>query len=167
MAKRQIFYSFHFDNDVFRVQMVRQMGVIEGNEPVSKNTWETVKGNGNAAIEKWIDDNMKGKSCVVVLIGTDTSKRPWVDYEIKKAWKDGKGLVGVHIHNLSSMNAGKCTKGKNPFDAINFTQAARQLCLLATTLSQATLTATSARIWRAGLSRPSRCGARNFKASAA
>jgi hypothetical protein len=44
MAKRQVFYSFHFDNDVFRVQMVRQMGVIEGNEPVSKNTWETVRG---------------------------------------------------------------------------------------------------------------------------
>jgi hypothetical protein len=64
---------------------------------------------------------MKGKSCVVVLIGTDTSKRPWVDYEIKKAWKDGKALVGVHIHNLSSMNDGKCTKGKNPFDAITFT----------------------------------------------
>jgi hypothetical protein len=121
MTKRQIFYSFHFDNDVFRVQMVRQMGVIEGNEPVSKNTWETVKGNGDAAIEKWIDDNMKGKSCVVVLIGTDTSKRPWVNYEIKKAWKDGKGLLGVHIHNLSSMNAGKCTKGKNPFDSIKFT----------------------------------------------
>lgn len=125
MAKRQIFYSFHFDNDVFRVQIVRQMGVIEGNEPVSKNTWETVKGNGSAAIENWINDNMNGKSCVIVLIGTDTSKRPWVDYEIKKAWKDGKGLLGVHIHNLSSMNAGKCTKGKNPFDAIAFTQGGK------------------------------------------
>ena len=122
MTKRQIFYSFHFDNDVFRVQMVRQMGVIEGNEPVSKNTWETVKGAGKVAIEKWIDDNMKGKSCVVVLIGSDTSTRPWVQHEIQKAWKDGKGLLGVHIHNLSSMNAGKCVKGKNPFDAIAFTK---------------------------------------------
>lgn len=121
MAKRQIFYSFHFDNDVFRVQLVRQMGVIEGNEPVSKNTWETVKKTGDAAIEKWIDENMKGKSCVVVLIGTDTSKRPWVNYEIEKAWRDGKGLVGVHIHNLNSMNDGKSSKGKNPFDSYNFT----------------------------------------------
>ena len=78
MAKRQIFYSFHFGSDVFRVQLVRQMGAIEGNEPVSKNAWETVKGAGTASIEKWIDDNMKGKSCVVVLIGTETSTRPWV-----------------------------------------------------------------------------------------
>ena len=43
MAKRQIFYSFHYDNDVFRVQQIRNMGALDGNEPVSKNDWETVK----------------------------------------------------------------------------------------------------------------------------
>ncbi len=121
MTKRQIFYSFHFDNDVMRVQQVRNMGVVEGNSPVSPNTWEEVKGKGESAIEKWIDENMKYKSCVIVLIGTDTHKRPWVDYEIKKAWKDGKGLLGIHVHNLNCPNNGKCTKGKNPFDSIQFT----------------------------------------------
>jgi hypothetical protein len=34
--KRKVFYSFHFDNDVFRVQQVRNMGVIEGNEPTTR-----------------------------------------------------------------------------------------------------------------------------------
>lgn len=119
MAKRNIFYSFHFDNDVFRVQQVRQMGVIDGNEPVAPNTWEQLK-KSDASVEKWIDDNMSGKSCVIVLIGMDTHKRPWVNYEIKKAWKDGKGLLGIHIHNLKCPNNGKCAKGANPFDAINF-----------------------------------------------
>lgn len=118
---RKIFYSFHFSNDVMRVQLVRNMGVVEGNTPVSPNTWEEVKKKGDAAIEKWIDDNMFGKSCVVVLIGTDTHKRPWVKHEIKKAWKDGKGLLGVHIHNLKCPNNGTCSKGKNPFDDISFT----------------------------------------------
>lgn len=118
---RKIFYSFHFDNDVMRVQQVRNMGVVEGNTPVSPNNWEEVKRKGNAAIEKWIDDNMFGKSCVIVLIGVDTHKRPWVNYEIKKAWKDGKGLFGIFIHNLTCPNNGKSSKGKNPFDAINFT----------------------------------------------
>ena len=28
----------------------------------------------------------------------------------------------MHIHNLSSMTAGKCAKGKNPFDAITFSR---------------------------------------------
>ena len=119
MAKRNIFYSFHFNNDVFRVQQVRNMGVIEGNEPVSPNTWEQLK-KSKASVEKWIEDNMGSKSCVIVLIGSETSTRPWVDYEIKKAWKDGKGLLGIHIHNLKCLNVGTCTKGKNPFDAITF-----------------------------------------------
>lgn len=122
---RKIFYSFHFDNDVMRVQLVRNMGVVEGNTPVSANTWEEVKKKGDAAIEKWIDDNMYGKSCVIVLIGTDTHKRPWVKHEIKKAWRDGKGLLGVHIHNLKCPNNGTCSKGKNPFDDISFTQGGK------------------------------------------
>jgi len=122
MSQRKIFYSFHFDNDVMRVQQVRNMGVVEGNTPVSPNAWEEVKRKGSTAIETWIDDNMKGKSCVVVLIGTDTHKRPWVKYEIEKAWKDGKGLLGIYVHNLNCPNNGKCVKGTNPFDAIQFTR---------------------------------------------
>ena len=38
MAKRQIFYSFHYDNDVFRVQQIRNIGALEDNKPVSANT---------------------------------------------------------------------------------------------------------------------------------
>lgn len=120
MARVPVFYSFHFDNDVMRVQQIRQMGMIDGDEPVSKNDWETVKKKGDAAVEKWIDDNMKYKRCVVVLIGTDTHKRPWVIHEIKKAWEDGRGLLGIHIHNLNCPNNGTCSKGKNPFDQFTF-----------------------------------------------
>ena len=120
MAKRQIFYSFHYNNDVFRVQQIRNIGSLEENKPISANEWETVKKGGEAAIEKWIDDNMKYRSCVVVLIGEETSKRPWVQYEIKKAWKDGKGLLGIHINNLKDPKTGTCAKGSSPFDQFNF-----------------------------------------------
>ena len=41
MPKRQVFFSFHFNNDVMRVQQIRNIGVIEGNTPVSVNDWET------------------------------------------------------------------------------------------------------------------------------
>lgn len=116
MAKRQIFYSFHFGNDVMRVQQVRNIGVIEGNEPVSPNDWETVKRGGDKAVETWIDNNMKNKSTVVVLVGEETYKRPWVKYEIQKAWEDNKGVLGIYIHNLNCPNNGICNKGNNPFD---------------------------------------------------
>jgi hypothetical protein len=127
MAKRQVFYSFHYDNDVFRVQQIRNMGVLEGNEPVSKNDWEKLKNTGDKAVEKWIDDNMKGTSCCVVLIGSETSARPWVIHEIVKAWNDGKGLLGIYIDDLKDPRTsqtppyfGRCARGSNPFNNVTF-----------------------------------------------
>ena len=129
--KRQVFYSFHFDNDVMRVQQVRNIGVIEGNTPVSPNDWEQVKRGGEGAIKKWIDDNMKYKNVVVVLIGEETASRQWVAYEIEKAWNDGKALLGIYIHNLKDPNTGTCRKGANPFDNITMSNGYNQCKLSA------------------------------------
>ena len=115
MEKRQIFYSFHYANDVMRVQQIRNIGMLEDNSPVSPNEWEKIKRSGDREIEKWIDNNMKYRSCVVVLIGTETASRPWVQYEIRKAWADGKGLLGIYIHNIRDPRMGICRKGANPF----------------------------------------------------
>ena len=129
--KRRVFYSFHFDDDVFRVQLVRQMGIVEGDEPVSKNEWETLR-KRDGAIQKWIDETMQHRSCVIVLIGEATAGRPWVDYEIKKAWSDKKGLFGIYIHNLScakkkrETGTGTCKQGANPFKTFSFTSGANK-----------------------------------------
>lgn len=116
--KRQVFYSFHFDNDVMRVWQIRKMGAIEGNELVAPNNWEQIKRSGEYAVKKWIDDNMRYKSCVVVLVGSETANREWVNYEIRKAWNEGKGLFGIYIHNLKDPRTGTCKKGANPFDNV-------------------------------------------------
>jgi len=117
MPKRQVFFSFHFNNDVMRVQQIRNIGVIEGNTPVSVNDWEIVKRRGDSAIMQWIDNNMKYRSCVIVLIGSETASRKWVKYEIKKAWEDGKALLGIYIHNINCPRNGESLMGSNPFNA--------------------------------------------------
>lgn len=116
---KQVFYSFHFAKDVMRVQQIRNIGVIEDNKPVTPNDWEEVKRKGEDSIKKWIDENMKYKSCVVVLVGEETAQREWVQYEILKGWNDGKGVLGIHIHNIKCPNNGTCRQGPNPFE--NFT----------------------------------------------
>lgn len=120
MPKRQIFYSFHFDNDVMRVSQIRNIGMLEDNTPISPNDWEEVKRKGDSAIKRWIDENMNYRSCVVVLIGEETANRPWVQYEIRKAWEDKKGLLGIFIHNIKCPRNGKCKQGANPFDKLSF-----------------------------------------------
>ncbi len=51
---RRVFYSFHYKPDNWRASQVRNMGVIEGNAPVSDNEWEEITGGGDEAIEQWI-----------------------------------------------------------------------------------------------------------------
>ena len=83
--KRQVFYSFHYKNDVRRVSQVRNIGALEDNKPVSDNEWEEVKRKGDDNIKKWINDNMNYRSCVIVMVGEETANRKWVKYEIEKA----------------------------------------------------------------------------------
>ena len=114
MAK-SVFYSFHYKPDCWRVSQVKQMGVIEGQPLLSSNDWEEVEKGGDKKIEEYIDREMAGKKCLVVLIGAKTAGRKWVNYEIKKAWKDGMGLIGVHIHNLANSQGEQSAKGSDPF----------------------------------------------------
>ena len=118
---RKVFFSFHYKPDNWRVAQVRNIGVIEGNKTVSDNKWETIAGRGDAAIKRWINKQMRDKPCAVVLIGHKTARRKWIKYEIKKAWKDGKGVVGIYIHNLKDKDEKKALKGKNPFKKVKVT----------------------------------------------
>lgn len=89
---RKVFYSFHYKTDVTRVQMVRNIGVLDKNPLVAPNKWEELKRKGDKAVKDWIDSNLKGKSCLIVLIGEDTANSKWVDYEIRQAWDIVKSL---------------------------------------------------------------------------
>ena len=54
MAKIQFFYSFHYENDSWRASQVRNIGVLDGNSPVSSNDWEEVKRKVEDFVKKWI-----------------------------------------------------------------------------------------------------------------
>lgn len=119
-AKRQIFYSFHYKPDSWRACQVRNIGSIEGNKPASDNDWEEVVGGGDEEIKKWINDQMNYRTCTVVLIGENTARRKWIEYEIRESWSRGMGVVGIYIHGLKNQDGYVCLKGKNPFDYIYF-----------------------------------------------
>jgi hypothetical protein len=113
---RKAFFSFHYVPDAWRASQVRNMGLVEGDPPVTDNDWETVTRGGEAAIERWIDRQMEGKSCAIVLIGANTAGRKWITHEIKTAWNSGKGVFGIHIHNLKDHNSAQSPRGGNPFE---------------------------------------------------
>lgn len=112
---RQVFFSFHYSNDAWRAGQIRNMGVVEGQEIFSDNGWEKVRLKSEDAIKAWIDKELKMRSCVVVLIGSETASRKWVQYEIEQAWRLGKGIVGIYVHNLKDVCGEQDVKGANPF----------------------------------------------------
>lgn len=124
---RRVFYSFHYKPDNWRASQVRNMGVIEGNRPCSDNDWETITQGGDESIKKWIAEQLDGKSCVVVLIGSNTAGRKWINYEIVKGWNDVKGVVGIYVHNLQDSNEKQSTKGDNPFASIKYGDSGKML----------------------------------------
>jgi antiphage defense system Thoeris ThsB-like protein len=124
---RRVFYSFHYKPDCSRAALVRNMGIVEGNKPASDNEWEEITEGGNEAIQNWIDGQLDGKSCNVVLIGENTAGRKWIKYEIKKAWNTNKGVVGVYIHRLKNLDREQSSKGRNPFDDFTVGKSAEDL----------------------------------------
>src|SRR3546814_8169841 len=101
---RKCFYSFHFKPDCWRAGTVRSIGAIEGNEPASDNDWEAITSGADkdAKIERWIAGQMSGKTCTIVLVGTDTANRKWINHEIVRSWDAKMGVVGIRIHGLKN-----------------------------------------------------------------
>lgn len=116
-----VFYSFHYQRDAARVQQIMNMGQLEGQRILNSQEWEEVKGRGKAAIEEWIEGQMKYKTAVVVLVGAETASRPWVDYEIRKAWRDKRPLVGIRINGLAPLDLSADPAGVDPFANIPLT----------------------------------------------
>jgi hypothetical protein len=128
---RRAFYSFHYKPDNWRASQVRNMGVVDGNRPASDNDWEEITRGGDSAIQRWIDGQIDGKSVTIVLIGSNTANRKWINYEITKSWNDGKGVMGIFIHNLLDKDGDQSSKGSNPFDYITLKRDNSRLSTIA------------------------------------
>ncbi|OJU01383.1 MAG: hypothetical protein BGN87_23310 [Rhizobiales bacterium 65-79] len=115
LANKQCFLSFYYKPDSWRVQQVKNIGSIDEQPLLVANKWEEIKKQGDTAVEKWIDNNMKGKDCLIVLVGAKTAGRRWVKYEIKKAWEEGLGVMAVYVHNLKDVSGEQSEKGSDPF----------------------------------------------------
>ena len=112
---RPVFLSFCYDDDVERVQQIRNMGMVEEQQILNPNDFEEVKRKGDLAIKNWIDKQLMYKQCLIVLIGENTADRPFVKYEIMKAKEKNMPMFGIYIHNLKNLRGYKSNQGKDPF----------------------------------------------------
>lgn len=119
---RRVFFSFHYERDKWRASVVRNSWVTKPDREAAgfwdAAAWEEVKKQGEEAIKRWINRQLEGTSVTAVLIGAETARREYVQYEIIKSHEERKGLLGVYIHNIKDQDGDADSRGENPFDNI-------------------------------------------------
>ena len=102
---RNVFFSFKYE-DVSRAMVVRNSWVTQGKNAagfIDSADFEEVKRKGDKAIQNWIDNQLKGTSVTVVLVGEKTCNSRWVKYEIEKSKEIGNGLIGIDISKIKNL----------------------------------------------------------------
>lgn len=111
---RRTFFSFHYEQDIWRATNVRNAGKVDATAAAGWNDaslWEAAKRKGRVEIERLIDAGLKGTSVTAVLIGAETASRPWVTYEIEKSIARGNGLLGVRINGIKDQDGKRSRRG--------------------------------------------------------
>ncbi len=119
---RKVFFSFHFKRDAWRAGQVRNSDLLADEDRfgvIDSVEWEKIEREGDEAVKRWINDQLKHTSVTVVLIGAQTAERDWVDYEIRKSWERGNALVGLRIHNVKDQDSKTDSSGTNPLDQVH------------------------------------------------
>ena len=102
---RRVFFSFKY-LDVSRAMVVRNSWVTKGSDAagfVDAADFEKIKRQGDAAIKRWIDDQLLNTSVTVVLVGAKTCSSRWVKYEIDQSIARGNGLLGIDISKIKDL----------------------------------------------------------------
>ena len=114
---RRVFFSFHYDNDVWRANQVRNCNVVAGTDVAGffdHSEYEDAKKKGSEAIKRMILRHLDGTSVTVVLIGTQTANRPWVKFKIEQSIAHKNGLLGIQIHHLKNQQGQTSFAGPTP-----------------------------------------------------
>lgn len=112
---RFVFYSFHYEKDIWRAFEVRNHWVTKGGfydcGVIDAAEFEEIKRKSDQAIKDWIDMQLLGTSVTIVLIGAETLLRPYVQYEIEQSYKQGNGLIGIRVDWLKDQNGNYADRG--------------------------------------------------------
>ena len=119
---RRVFFSFHYQRDIWRVNVVRNAWCLHRNREEAgywdASLWERTKMQGDSALRQLINQGLYNTSVTVVLIGSENYSRKWVKYEIIESYRRGNALLGINIHDIPNREGIIDYPGPNPFDHV-------------------------------------------------
>lgn len=96
---KNVFISHYHkdDNHIPKLQeLVKEHGYNLKNSSISRDRPNNLKSEDG--VKRLLRLRIQWASTVIVLIGPNTHKRPWVDWEIEQAHRKGKRIVGVYVN---------------------------------------------------------------------
>jgi len=114
---RRVFFSFHYQRDIWRVNQIRNIPEVTGSAAAGfhdASLWEEARRKGDAAIKGLIDDGLTNTSVTVVCIGAKTAGRKYINYEIEQSINRGNGVVGIQINHLKDKDGKTDPGGATP-----------------------------------------------------
>lgn len=102
MSKNYNIFISHYYADDQHVQSLKaklkDKGYDVKNYSVDSTKHKDGRTPSDAVIKRYLDIRIKASSTVICLLGPDTHTRPWVNYEIRKAYLEGKKIIGLYTH---------------------------------------------------------------------
>jgi MTH538 TIR-like domain (DUF1863) len=114
---RHVFFSFHYDGDIWRANQIRSSNVVSREDIAGffdPSEYEEAKRRGQEGIQRLIQRHLENCSVTVVLIGAQTASRPWVKYQIEQSIAQKNGLLGLYIGHMRDESGRTPSQGLKP-----------------------------------------------------
>lgn len=101
MAEKHNIFISHYGEDEASLdslkQRLKESGCDVRNSSVEKKKYRPYKVK-DETIARYLRICIRWAKTFIVMIGEHTHERPWVNYEIRQAARQGKTIVGVYMH---------------------------------------------------------------------
>jgi len=126
---RRVFFSFNYEEDVWRANQVRNCWMTQPDHQEAgffdASLWEKAK-QSDEAIKRMIRDGLQNTTVTAILVGANTANRTYIDYEIDQSYQRGNGLLAIYINGLNIPGGVTSARGINPLDTWTWKESGRK-----------------------------------------
>lgn len=105
MADKHNIFISHYGEDEKSLdrlkERLKENGCDVRNSSVEKKKYRPYKVT-DATIARYLRICIRWAKTFIVMIGEHTHERPWVNYEIREAARQGKRIVGIYMHGCAN-----------------------------------------------------------------
>jgi hypothetical protein len=107
MPKRKVFVSYHHSNDQDYYNYLSSI-FSDKFDVFHDTSLDRALQSNNTDYIRWSikQNNIHGSSCTIVLCGSQTHSRKYVDWEIKATLEKNHGLIGIYLPTLPIIDNG-------------------------------------------------------------